>query len=388
MLWLRAATICVALTMLPVTTSWSGENRVQTQLSSRYEHDDNLTQLVGDTISTGKWITNLSGKWNHQTPRLSLDLRGLITDRNHLDARRFDSTDVDIASTLNWQGQRLGYSVEVSVSEDTSLTSEVDTSGLVGSGVDRQSWRFSPQLNYRINQRWQLLFSSFATDVDYDTGSGLQDYDYNAVQAGVTFELKPRQQISAFLSRSDYQAQLSGLQTSSDSLLLGWNYQLNEVWSTRVSAGLETTKIEQPTFSTGAESRLHGESVDISLGRVGERSQQHFSASRSLVPSGSGILLTRDDLKLESRTQLTEKISVVGSIRQLTTENFSTQNQLSERTYREIDLALNWQWNRYWAARMRVINATQERDTDTNESRRNRISLSISFSPEARRLAH
>ena len=369
-------------------TSGAASYQWQPSVSTRTQYDDNLTQLSNNPVSTSTWVVNAASAFEIATAVSRLTIDGQLIGRRYSTDRRFNSDDLFFDGQLEHTTPKLRWAIAFNRTENTSLTSEIDTSGLVGSGVDRKSWQLSPQITYQWNEKTSTFLQATTNKVRYIDAefSGLQGYNFATGTLGINYSPSRKHSAQLSVGVTDYQAVVTNLVTTTTNASLSWLFTLTPNWTLQAGSGIEFTRIKQP-FSFLSDSKERGQSYDFSAEHQGLTSSYTFSFNRALSPSGSGVLLTRDDYQFSSKHQINPRWSINTAARQLVNENFTGSNNLSKRTYSEFKIDNNWQVSKNLVTRLGYTFGHQDSQNQTGTVRRNRISLTISYQPQAKRIS-
>jgi hypothetical protein len=86
----------------------------------------------------------------------------------------------------------------------------------------------------------------------------------------------------------------------------------------------------------------------LSLERKGERWVIDLAASRAILPSGLGALVTQDDVSLKASIPWTERWTLAATLHGAQLTDSLKQLNLGERRYANFDFSANWLWTEHW----------------------------------------
>ena len=199
------------------------------------------------------------------------------------------------------KGETSTASADVAMTRDSTLTSELGTTGLT------QFNRRHEELIATLNHGWQLSERySLTPSVSYRKSRyldaadlGLQDFSYVSGSLSLTHVIAPRQTLSLASSAGRMQSQSPSTQNTN--VTLQWSWKPAQNWQTSVAAGPSWVK-----FADGTET---GTIYSAQLSHMAERSSVSLSASRSVSPAGRGVLTQREDVAVSLGRQWRERWS-------------------------------------------------------------------------------
>jgi len=312
-----------------------------------------------------------------------------------------DATDldaVDYYGDLYWlhQGQRLRTEVRGEAAQQDVVSSEqpdaqVPGDASLGEGdtggsgvvlIDNRRTRFAvrPDFSYELSPRRALEFGANVVDVSYENEvPGAQvDYRYGDVTAGLVMQVSPTSSFTTRVRGAQYELDFQGDSTS---------YGVELEWGTRNAA-------ETQTFVRGGAQRVDfeaGGSVTAWLAGGGVsmvrgRNQLFADLVRSVGPSSSGIVITRDQLRFRWTRDLTPRLSFLAGVRGTHDEDVNQDQQaLRPRSYATGDIGLQWRWQEEFALRVTADYTWQKFQAAPSDATSSGALVSILYQPLQRR---
>ena len=353
-LWLASAAFPV----------WSAEWSAQPSVVLRQEYNDNilLTPLPHNAV----WGTIL-------TPSLTLSRSSEVSQTSasaRLNFNRYagesglDRNDQYFALSSNYTSERDVWAGDASYTRDSTLTSELNQTGIVQARTQRNLLTLAPSWTRTLSERNSLKLGYEYDQASYDGSSvGLINYNNQSAQASWLYQLSESDLVNMTASYSRFQtadgnhkADTAGIQgsvthsfseTMKGSILLG----LNRTHST-ISSPAQVVVIGPFTLLLPA---LTSSSTDVvpvlnaTLEKKFETTTVNASASRTLNPTGNGVLAETDQLGLGVSHSFTENFS--GSVNGAAYRSRYIGNAAiaaANSRYYELALNLNWRMNERW----------------------------------------
>jgi len=188
---------------------------------------------------------------------------------------------------------------ELTLTRDSTLTSELGTTGI--NQFNRRHQELLSSLNYtwRLNERYSLVPAvSYRKSVYLDAADlGLLDFSYASASLSAVAVVAARQTLS--LATSAGRMQSDSPSTQNTNVTLQWSWRPAQNWQTSLAAGPSWVKTPNGTDT--------GTVYSAQLSHSAERSSVSLSASRSISPAGRGVLTQREDVAVSLGRQWRER---------------------------------------------------------------------------------
>ena len=377
---LAAAVICL-LPLAALADEWSARPRV----SSRLVYDDNPRLWRDHTNDALGVVTEAAVDlgWSDGASQLSFTPR-LRYNEYGSDHPELDSLDQYYTLSGATSTERAKFGLSASASFATVLSTEdvvEETGGRERRDrkVDRDSLTINPSFSYVLSERDTLGVDVTASDVDYQ-GPGYHDYQFYTANLSLGHALSERDTVSAilYLSRYDRTMLESGttlrLPFGSGSLLVpvrgdvdattdsigaqaGYERSLTETLKGRVAAGVVRSELSAekaklpgglPSVELVEDSTDWGQLVNLSLSEKLERMTWEVAASRTLSPTGDGVLVRRDEvsggLSRELAPRTSGRLRLVG----FREEGLKSSADYSDRKYARVEAGVSYRLTPFW----------------------------------------
>jgi hypothetical protein len=299
-----------------------------------------------------------------RTEQLELVSSSRINFQRYRQDTGLDRNDQQLDLSLHWRGEHFSWTGSADAARDTTLTSELGTTGLTQFNGRHASYNFSLGPSWNISERMSMG-SNVALQLNrYPGGSpGLSDYRYGTASVNASYQVTERASLSLVGSAGHFTSDNSfASATDNSSVNLQAQYAWAEIWTISGSAG--------PSWVKADRGREQGLIFSASVARRLELSSLSLSASRSQSPSGFGNLTDTDEVRLSFTRQISEHLS--GSLssglvrRRDALPAFGLE--LPEVRYQQFDASLAWQIAQSWQVVFGANNRSQRLATDSGSA--------------------
>jgi hypothetical protein len=280
------------------------------------------------------------------------------------------------------QQVRRGEDADTAFAESELDDDDKSTSGRIDRRRDRLRWRVKPEYVFALSQRTSLGASLEYIDVDYNNEQPGEALDYNDATAAIFIERslseKTRLRLTGFGSRYEADA----IDNDSKSFGGGLQYEkdVSETFSWYLAAGAQTTDIE-----AGPNSELDDSQTSYlfrsGMTREWERTRLQIEIDRSVDPSGTGFLKTRDGLRLNLLQQLRPRWTGRLQAYVFTEDSVDNAVDVNNRDYAQIEAAIGWQMSTAWSVAGSYRYTYQDYDDDPGDANANVFRLGFIYRP-------
>ena len=391
--------LCVFVSTSCLAKEWY----LEPSFSLRTEYDDNKRLLTdtfvqsirenGDNSKLSAYgiITSAEAKAGVRSDNYNVFFKGKVAIKEYFSDLDFDSEDffLDLNAdyTLN-ERNVLGFSA--GYNQESTLTAELDATGLSQENIPRQTWSVSPTWTHYLSENKYIQTTYSHQDVSYKQSNTTRFSDYVYDSVTLTFFHQWNDKLQNFLTAgwSKFAVPVRRSETDEYQINAGLNYSFSETWTASAMAGVRFTHTEG--FRTVANSSLVNTGLPINLpngpiiingvsGQVIDglffqdgiiidqipftddqtglvfsfSTEKQFETgnigggySRSTSPAGDGSLRTVDRFTLNYLQKITKHLHFDLNAAIHITEATSNVDLNSDRTYYTVTPSLRWQFNR------------------------------------------
>lgn len=292
---------------------------------------------------------SLDMRLQRATERLNLSLRPQVHIQRFSD-RRFDRSDDDgIEGVANWSGERSSFAVKGVLRDQSSLTAEIATTGIINLDTRRRDEDAMASWTLSQSELRKLVLSADYTSAKYhgSATTPLQNNRYDTFGASEQFLVSERLTLSLNGSLGDSHTAGIDAKTRSTSAGVGLYWQITERNQLTANFGLNR-RTEGSTTTQG----LVG---DIAFSRSTSLASYTFSAQRSVAPSGFGLFTQSDQVQISGVRTLAPRLSADASAGLYRTQSIFHSLNFADRTYVQIAMGLSWQTTERWSIGARAF---------------------------------
>jgi hypothetical protein len=296
--------------------------------------------------------------------------------RKYSEDRSLDRTDLRADLTLNQNvSERVSWRASASATRDTTLTSELGTSGSARVGYRHESIGAQLQPQWRASERWTATLQLRTQREFYPSaGSGLTDFKYHSAGLVTSWARTPQDSIGIVVRTGRMSVAGAPTDIKDSSASLQYTLVFRERWNLSLAGG--------PAWTRGSGSTRHSENFNLELIRDAEYGAVSIAVDRALAPNGNGSLTRRDSLSLQLRRNLAAHLSGSLSARYLRSRNVvdALASGFEEVRYRRVDAGLSWSLAQQWSTVLSAGYSDQRQGADGNRASGADLALGIRWS--------
>lgn len=359
-------------------TVQASEWSVTPQLSSRAEHSDN-PRLSAEEARVDGSVTDASVLIRRRTESSDFTFVPALQHREFAGDDTLDGSDESARLAVSGTGERNGWSLGTNWLRQSTLTSELGTTGFTQANKQRQDIDASLNTMYQLNDRLAITAGVSGSDTRYLDAerTGLVDYRYFTGSTGARWAANERLQWSADASAGRLHVPGFGDANSWQySVTARADYKWSSAWKVSALAGPSRVRTKLTTDDGGA--------FGATLTRDGERTTFRGSFSRTVKPTGRGVLVHQDAFALMQRWELREHLAAEVNASALRSDDAAVAERRGERVeYWHADAALLWAWSPNLRWRVSVGHSTQRSEIADFEADGHSVSIGFSWAPQA-----
>jgi hypothetical protein len=352
--------------------AWTTSGRV----SGGATYDDNVLFVADQPIHDYYGRLEATGNLQFVGDHLRFELQPRLVAYDYASFKANSRVDQYIKGSLTDSGERWKSPLSLSVARDTTLTSEIGTTGLTEINKRHESlqanWTPSYQASEKLNVGTQLsVQTSRYKDAANTT---LLDYDYGsaALNAGYAITALSTLKLQASAGRLQVVHQPRYTQKNYD-MTVGYSRQIGEKWQADASFGPSVIQ----TRAQQAASR--GDVYHLGATRTAERGRFSFGLDQLITPNGFGVLSKRQAATLDWRYAVSERISVGFSGQWSRTRNFLPLLgfELNRLSYNDLSAIFEWSPASSWYVSASIGHGQQSYSYAVHPAKRAHADLSL-----------
>lgn len=338
---------------------WSATADVQ--LATRAERNPALR--ANDTATALALSADLASRVSRSTETLQLQLVPSLHVVRNPQFPTLDREEQQLGALVTQQGERYALSASAQAARESTLTTELGTTGLTDANRIRQLLQAGVQPTWRLTERLSVSGGANLQDIAYPgtRDSTLYGSRYTSVSANSTVALTRQAGFTFAASVGQFVSDRQGASSENTSVTGQLVYSVAERLTASLSAG--------PSWVRATGHTDNGYVYQARLNRQAERSTLSLLAGRAIAPSGYGLLTQQDTVQLSLSRQLTERIIATCAVSRLQTSDLlpGTGLTFGDVRYLRADLSLGGRLARNWGASL-TLGAGQQTLGATNRS--------------------
>ncbi len=336
---MRSAVTLVACGLLMASHASWADWSIQPKISNFSRVNDNrILEKRPETRFAN--ITDIGAPIEFDNSDYSLVARPNVRVSRYTGSRMLDSDDV----FFNLDAQRKlaagMYGIQFGYERATTLTTELQDSGIVDTNIFRTSFNVSPYWSRQITERSLLRLTAGFSDVSFDKQGNNNNFSaFRQFSAGPELTYDFTDQLQLFSSANLSRFELPGSGDTTDSLAVqgGVIYSYSETLKGRAIFGwnFSTINFSTPVFTivngqlvvtqVPQEATSDGDLVTFELEKIWSRGfTSRVSWNRRFSPSSQGSRQFREEVQGGGQYQLSERTTLNLAV------NYSSQTQESE----------------------------------------------------------
>jgi hypothetical protein len=307
---------------------WTAENSAS--ISTAAESNPGLR--IGDSPARSSLAIDASANLARRTEISELTLQPLVHLIRYPSEKELDREEGRVKGSFTLTGERSDYALDASFARESTLTSELGTTGRVDIDAVKKSTSFAVAPGWSLTERLTVDARMAHERSAYVESGNAELYGtrYTSGSVNLKYGLSPSMSLSLGASAGKFASDRAGASSENANVTVALNYAIAERLTIALSAG--------PSRVRARGRSDDGAVYEVSLARTFPLARTMLTASRSTSPAGFGVLTQRDEARLSWSRPLSE----------WTTANlgFSTARTSELLT----ELGLSFGTVRYWRA--------------------------------------
>jgi len=323
----------------------------ESQASLRSVYDDNIRLTNRDHNAIVGMVLAGSIKAGRRSETSNVNLKGGITSRTYSGEDGQDTNDFDFGIDATHRTERDRFTVSAAVKLDSTLTSEIQSSGLMHDRKRRIKKNFALAWTHSLSERTSLKLGYSHTNTKYRSArnTGLSNYTYQVVDVMLSYSLSDKTSVYTSLASSLYKgSNRTKTEVRDLGVTVGVDHKFSETFSAGMGGGIRYAETEHKIFNVNNDSNDTGFLLTANIKRSFEQTTMRGSLSRSVQPSGSGALLVTDNLSAEVDYQVDERLSLHLASKIYRNSSTDEDDESHDRVYFSIQPKVRWKIKRWW----------------------------------------
>jgi hypothetical protein len=295
--------IMYLLSLSVARPSLAGSWSIEPNAAANIGYDDNVRMSIDRPVADRVDSVNLAFSLTHDDGQfqMALDPRTVIV--RYREETILNRNDVYVAANANYRSERSQWPVAINYVRDTTLTSELGTTGLTETNRDHESESIVVSPTWQATERFSVIGqASWEANAYLDAAdTGLVDYDYQMAMAKVRYAVNERSFVAIDSSYGKLLVPSLHSFTTNYAANISWQTTLLDRWQLSLAAG--------PARVETAQQADDGRGYSLTVMYQAETTSGTLTASRDVIPTGRGILTKRERATLEGNFSITERLT-------------------------------------------------------------------------------
>jgi len=353
-----------AAALSDVRVSRAAEWSAEPSLGLTSSYNDNI-QFTSEPHSS-VWGLQLQPdvKFNGQTETLKVTGEVSATVNRYFGESGLDTIDHKVSVRSDYVAERDTLGLIVDLLRDSTLVSELATTGVVLARRQRNTYSAYPTWTRAINETTSIRASYNFSRVRYDNASntGLVDYVDQSLAMGVQHKLDDRRSLGVTAYYDRYETDAPSSRANTFGFQVGYDHRFTETLHGSLTVGLRKTRTDVAILDlrcetlvvaglcsgpviaiTAAESQQSsGYTLDALLEKRWETSTASVGISREINPSGIGSLVQTDRIQLTWLRQISPTFTASFAAAAYESRFIGGAPSSTESNYYRIEPHLTW----------------------------------------------
>lgn len=312
-------------------------------------YQDNPQLALQDSQATGAASLDARATLTRVAEATQFSAAPRISAVRYPEDRQLDNYGRGLALAYQYESERNTWSIAGDTARDSTLTTELEDTGFVQERKWRPSWNISPTWSRVWSDSVSGQISVGYSDVAYEDAPLLADYSYRNINAGVNWESGERAQWGASLTAARLDAPIYRNISDDYGVQVSFAFAWSDTQRLKVSGGARSNDLQlAPPGRQRIHEQARGWTLDAAYDVELEFNTWHAQATRSVDPSGVGVLVQKDKLLFTLAHWFTEQVSGGLSLTLLQTEELQREKFSARRRYARTGMQVNWVWTPTW----------------------------------------
>lgn len=396
---MNCRSLAALLAFLPVVAA-AAEWAIEPSIEARANITDNLNLTPGVREST--WWLSLSpaAAFSRNTEVSQVNGSARLSVNRYPDDRTLDTEDQFFYVSSKLANERHVWGLSASYIRDSTLQTELGTTGIVQERRQRAQTGIAPSWQYSLTERSSVFTDYSYEQARYEAGAGLTDYSDQQIAAGIQYLWNERTTLTLTGIHSRFETETGSQITSTSILSGGATYHAGERLNLKLNAGVRHSDIEVnspilvcpigsifqceilgfPLVQVNANSGVtdDGWVLDGSAEYRWDRTSAGMVIGRDVNPTGSGLLVETDRLAGTSKHEFSEKFA--GNLTATVLQSRYLGGLESNRSkYFSLDGSLSWDLTGHWRLSTGYLYAHQKSENAPDDAIANTVYMAIGY---------
>lgn len=364
---------------------------VDSSVAARITHNDNLNMQAVDPVTATYLTLSPSLSLTSRTESRSIEVTASAGVNRHFENPKNDTIDQNLGGSLKLSRELNQFTLAVSRVRNSTQSSELAQTGVVTVRRQRTQNGVQAAWVHGFDESTLGNVALAATQIRYEQGPGLVDFDDWSVAAGLRRVLSERASVNATLTTRSFRTVTGDSRTRANGISLGGEWQYSERLGLSIDAGRQRTRSDQTLSgfvcpfglppcvpaSVDIRSETTGSTFSGALGYKLESGTIGANLSSNLAASGTGALLRTDSgaISYSHRFSDTLNLNLGGTL----TRSGSLDSVTATNRFSSLAASWNWQIDQWLSLSGGLTRYTQRAAGQVADTQANLIFLNLNW---------
>lgn len=360
-------------------------------VAARITHSDNLNMQAVDPVAATYLTLSPSLALTSRTEARSVEVMASAGVNRHVENPKNDTIDHNLGASLKLARELNQFTLSISRVRNSTQSSEMAQTGVVTVRRQRTQSGVQAAWIHSFDESTTGNVALGATQVRYEQGPGLVDFDDTSVAFGLRRVLNERASLTANLSTRNFGTMTGDSRTRVDGISFGAQWQYSERLGLSIDAGRQRTRGNQtlngfdcpfglpPCVPVSLEIRSEtvGSTFSGGLGYAFQSGSAGANLSRSLTASGTGSLLRTDSGGVSFSHRFSDSLNL--NLGATLTRSGALDNIAATNRFTSLSASLGWQIDQWLSLSGGWTRSTQRAAGQMEDTRANLVFVNLSW---------
>ncbi len=365
------------LALLAVAGGAQADWAIEPFVGSSLGIDDNIRFAADNAESSTTLIGDVGVVISNQNEAVKTRVEPRMRYRAYTEDSDINSFDQFLKLSTTSFGERSDLGLDLSFANDSTLTSELEDSGITFLNKRRTYFSMAPSWRYLLTQLTSVKVNYRFEGSQYeDSGeNGLNDYENQTAKVDLERRLSEE---SDFVVRGYYQ-RYKVLELTNKANTLGLELGYKKRFSPRLEGSFFAGGINTESTVEGKDDTTSSGSADVSLSFKGEATKYSVKYGLGVAPSSTGVTYLRNRLSAAVDSRINEKLSWKLDLLAQKQETVSDNASQTDRLYYRVSPSIAWRFKRDWRVQARYTFSAEDRTDEGTDAQRNQVYVGVEY---------
>ena len=341
--------LCAVLTLMSGAAS-AAEWTVTPQVGMSADYQDNPQLVLKNAHVVGVASVDARAVLAATDESAQFLATPYVHSARYPDFSELDNNSQALALSYRYEGEQNTWTIAGDTARDSTLTTEFEDTGFLQTHKWRNSSNVSPAWSHEWSDGISGQVSAGYSDVAYEKADAtlLADYSYKNVEVSLNWDSGERMQWGASLTAARLDTPVYHNISDDYGAQLSFAYVWSDTQHFNISGGTRYNELHLTPGTLSIHEKSRGWTLDAAYGAESELNTWRVQVSRSVDPSGVGVLVQKDKLVFALGRAFMERVNGSVNLAALQLEELQREKISARRQYATVGVQLNWAWAPTW----------------------------------------